>query len=279
MDRQTLVILLLLMLCISRQAIAQDTTLHKFAKYLENKGAYPQAILEYQHWRLSYPLAKAKHYIPEIKLNIYTDLNKNATQLFDSIILLNRDLENKIEIVNRLSYYNLLLEDTITSRKWLTYIQITCRDSVIAIPKFCLSATLGDWKNAKLYLPTISSVMKPAMYKSNDSIINLGLRIKEKDPFLAGTLSAMVPGLGKVYTGEFGLAAFNLTSFIACAVPAKIAFEQRGTSSVAGYIFGGAAVAFYVGNVYGAVKSAKNYKARKEEKLMEKARINGLQIL
>ncbi len=84
-------------------------------------------------------------------------------------------------------------------------------------------------------------------------------KTKKKSPAVAGLLSAVVPGLGKFYTGKKGA---GLASFAANGALAAMAFEAyyRNDHSIknAQFItFGTLFTFFYVGNIFGSVFSVK----------------------
>ncbi len=79
----------------------------------------------------------------------------------------------------------------------------------------------------------------------------------KKSAFLAGALSAVIPGLGKVYTGKPGQA---LASFLRTVPLAAITLENykvNGFKNPQLYIFGSLFALFYVGNIWGSTLSAK----------------------
>jgi hypothetical protein len=89
--------------------------------------------------------------------------------------------------------------------------------------------------------------------------------IKYRKPGLALTLSAIVPGLGKVYSKDWkdGLISFL---FVATnAFQAYRGFTKNGVSSAYGWIFGSLSLGFYAGNLFGSWKSAKDYNFRSED--------------
>ena len=94
---------------------------------------------------------------------------------------------------------------------------------------------------------------------NNQEIVNINdyaLHQKHKSPWIAGSLSAVVPGLGKVYTGNYIDA---ITAFIFVggnAFQAYRGFMKNGNKSAFGWIFGSVAVGFYVGNIFGSAKAA-----------------------
>jgi hypothetical protein len=96
-------------------------------------------------------------------------------------------------------------------------------------------------------------------------LLSLSKRSKNlprKSPFLSGTLSALVPGLGKVYTGNWqdGLIAFVFVG--ANAFGAYRGFRAQGVNSFYGWFFTATGTAFYASNIYGSVKAARVYNNR-----------------
>lgn len=78
-----------------------------------------------------------------------------------------------------------------------------------------------------------------------------------KDEDLAGILSALLPGLGKVYADETG---DGITSFLFTGVLTFLAINNFNNDHPArGWIFSGLAAYFYAGNIYGSIAAAQNY--------------------
>ena len=82
---------------------------------------------------------------------------------------------------------------------------------------------------------------------------------KLKSPLLAGSLSTIVPGLGKVYTKNYVDGLMSLLFVAGSAWQSYKGFKNNGTKSVSGWIFGGISLGFYIGNIYGSAKAAKRY--------------------
>ncbi len=81
-----------------------------------------------------------------------------------------------------------------------------------------------------------------------------------KSPLLAGVLSTVVPGLGKVYTENYsdGFFAALLTGLFG-----YIAYTDfKADHNIRGWIFTGVAAFFYTGNIYGSMASAQIYNAK-----------------
>jgi len=90
---------------------------------------------------------------------------------------------------------------------------------------------------------------------------------KRKKPFIAGILSAFIPGSGKVYAGKPHEA---LTAFLPVAFNGAQAAEgyyHRQLKSPHLYVFGAIGSVFYFSNIYGSAKSASRSNKEKLEKV------------
>ena len=94
-----------------------------------------------------------------------------------------------------------------------------------------------------------------------------------KSKFLSGTLSALVPGLGKVYSKRTADGIYSLILVGLSAWQAYDGFEEDGTSSVKGWLLGSIGTVFYLGNIYGSVIAAELYNYRVEDEF-----VRGFQI-
>ncbi len=88
------------------------------------------------------------------------------------------------------------------------------------------------------------------------ALIDMAGNIPMKSPLLAGVLSTIVPGLGKVYTGHSTDGLLSLLSIATFAYASYDGFVTSGSSSVRGWIFGTLAGGLYLGNIYGSALSA-----------------------
>ncbi len=78
-------------------------------------------------------------------------------------------------------------------------------------------------------------------------------------PFLAGTMSAIIPGSGKFYAKRWKDGISSLLFVGLTAFQSYRGFQKNGVESAYGWIMGGLSFSFYLGNVYGSVKAAKDY--------------------
>jgi hypothetical protein len=80
-------------------------------------------------------------------------------------------------------------------------------------------------------------------------------KVKRRSPVVAGLLSAILPGAGKVYAGQLGqgVAIFLQNSIF--ALQAWEGYRKDGPRSARFLIYSGLFTVFYIGNVWGSVLS------------------------
>lgn len=80
-----------------------------------------------------------------------------------------------------------------------------------------------------------------------------------KNPTKAAILSAILPGLGKIYTNEVG---DGITSFVLTGLFSYLAINKfSNNQQTSALIYTALATFFYSGNIYGSYASAQNYNA------------------
>jgi tetratricopeptide (TPR) repeat protein len=94
-----------------------------------------------------------------------------------------------------------------------------------------------------------------------------GKKLPRKSPGLAGVMSAVMPGSGKIYAGRTADGLYSLVIVAGASWLAYEGFRDAGASSFKGWFFGGAATLFYAGNIYGATVAARLYNERFKENL------------
>lgn len=88
---------------------------------------------------------------------------------------------------------------------------------------------------------------------------NRGEMLPKRSPLLAGFLSTIVPGAGRLYTGRVGDAVTSIITVGITGWQAYDGFSRDGLSSVKGWTLGTLCGIFYAGNIYGSVISARVY--------------------
>ena len=96
-----------------------------------------------------------------------------------------------------------------------------------------------------------------------------GAQLPTRSPFIAGVLSTIVPGAGRLYAGfRIGDAVTSLITVGLSGWQAYDGFRRDGLSSVKGWTFGTIGGIFYVGNIYGSVVSARVYNRQVEDEFL-----------
>lgn len=115
----------------------------------------------------------------------------------------------------------------------------------------------------KTDLPEKESFLIPFEDEEKKTLSNF-YNLKKNPPYkseaLAGVLSAIIPGSGKIYTKDYGdgITAFLLTGLFTYL--AYTNFEHDHPTRA--WIFAALGAGFYVGNIYGSVASAQIFNAK-----------------
>lgn len=81
-----------------------------------------------------------------------------------------------------------------------------------------------------------------------------------KSPITASILSALIPGAGKIYTGEI---SDGIIALITTGLFSFLAYDNfQADHNFRAWLFTGLAAMFYAGNIYGSYSSAQLYNAR-----------------
>jgi tetratricopeptide (TPR) repeat protein len=93
--------------------------------------------------------------------------------------------------------------------------------------------------------------------KKGMEILDLTTRPDSKSPVLGLTLSAIIPGTGRIYAGRtgdgiFSLLAFSFSSYL------TYKYYKEDNRLLSG-VFGSASIIFYLGNLFGSYTSVKIY--------------------
>jgi TM2 domain-containing membrane protein YozV len=91
--------------------------------------------------------------------------------------------------------------------------------------------------------------------KHHKDLVNYSKNIsetKQKSPFIAGLMSAIIPGTGKMYSGKIGEGFASLLLVGIFSVSTIEQFRNGGFSNPQTYLIGIPALLFYSGNIYGS---------------------------
>lgn len=114
----------------------------------------------------------------------------------------------------------------------------------------------------KSAIPDISTILAPFPAEAQPKLmelINMKINPDYKNPTTAALLSALVPGLGKVYVKEY---TDGLIAFAATGLSVFLAVDSfNAGSKFKGWLFTGLSAFFYGGSIYGSAAAVQNYNA------------------
>lgn len=93
-----------------------------------------------------------------------------------------------------------------------------------------------------------------------------------KSPFLAGLMSSIIPGSGKIYAGKTGGGISSLLTVGGLGLVTWENYRKRGLKDFKTLLFGAVFTTYYIGNIYGTVFSVKiaedEYQAEYDHKIL-----------
>lgn len=222
----------------------------QYANYLYQSGDYYLANQEYERivfldsldQLAKIRLVQSHRFLKNYDIAI-TKLNK--WKIDDS--LFSEEYIKLLLLSNQLEEANSFLE---TSQNFSTEKQI--------IYQVATSLLAYDIEKATILLSK-DSITQSSILKKYQSIITDINQFKSKKIGFALPMSILIPGTGKMYVGYWkdGLFSFLLTTM--SAWQAHRAFSQRGVKSAYAWIYTGLATGFYIGNLYGTIKSVRKF--------------------
>jgi len=84
--------------------------------------------------------------------------------------------------------------------------------------------------------------------------------LSRRSPFIAATLSAIIPGVGRIYSGRTMDGIMGFLTFYLVGDAAR--FSIKEDRSITGPLFSAIAAFVYIGEIYGAWRSAKYYQKK-----------------
>ena len=248
---------------------------HKFADFLYEQGDYLRAASEYQRL-LFYQLRESDqiHYRIGLCYRLGGKSEK-AIRTFEKFLRTYPDsqLANDAHYQIGVSYF--LMEQFPQSVDYLDEALPRIADvryRTVSQELIGLSYLMQKrWHEADKIFTTLqeSDVAEVAeSAKSYHDYAVQGTRLPNRSPFLAGILSTIIPGAGRLYTGRTSDALTSLVTISLTGWQAYDGFRRDGLSSAKGWGFGVLGGIFYVGNIYGSVISARVYNRHLEDEFL-----------
>lgn len=251
-------LLILFIIIFSRSVSAQDLynfeNTQKFAEYLAKSGQYDLATREFE--RLTFMLPEND----SLKTSLLSMYRRSGK--YDEAIIRGKQLYSELTTMSASSAVEfgrtLLLKSDYKSAKtfWDSNQKLSTPDKII------LSTTSDilqdNYKSANDLLQTL----KPEDHRlatNYKELAEQAIAIKRKSPAMAGIMSAIIPGTGRVYVKDWKDGIVSLFFVGTMAFQSIRGFNKSGVKSTRGWIYGGIGFGFYLGNIYGSVVSAKGY--------------------
>ena len=238
----------------------------KFADFLYEEGDYLRAVGEYQRYLFYEPQeSEAIHYRIAVCYR-FGGKAEQAIQGFETLLRTSPDSEYTSRIYYQIGATYFLMDQFDRSVQFLSDAlpritdnqQYAEAEQLIGL-SYLMQKRWSDAGNvfSELQASDIIRVReKAAVY---NTYAERGKDLPTRSPFLAGTLSTIVPGAGRLYTGRLGDALTSLFTVGFTGWQAYDGFRRDGLSSAKGWTLGTLCGVFYVGNIYGSVISARVY--------------------
>jgi hypothetical protein len=156
--------------------------------------------------------------------------------------------------------------------------QWQCRLAAIKI-----ASLLKDYKWIEAINESEKAFNQPLGNCTTDSSIHDLLKIGQqgkmlrlKNPAIAGVLSAVIPGSGKVYANRAWDGLYSILIVGTMFWQAYEGFSKQGCRSTRGMTFGMLGVVFYAGNIYGSINAARIYNQSQNSAIAKRVHLDFL---
>lgn len=240
------------------QNLFDEENTRKYAEYLYQRGKFALAIPEYE--RLIYFNPDSEVYQAQL-LESYFNIEA-YDKIAQTIPVWYPD-----SIRYPISLY--LLKTTLKTGTYQEAYNILDNETRYQFPseqvpvlRMVTYGLASDWKKAAGLCNNTPPIDQEADFARYCQIVTSAAEFKPKNKLLAAGLSTLVPGLGKVYTRDYIDAAVNFLFIGVTAFQAYRGFSNDNINDLQGWIYGGVALSFYLGNIYGSWRAADQYNYR-----------------
>ena len=244
----------------------QPENIRKFANYLYTQGDYLRAAGEYQRYLFSQPTALGNDVVRRIAdsyrlggqpdravqfLKTQPDSNLARYELGATYFLM-KQYDESIHFLEKSQ--DLFQEG---EYRWKSRILIGMNQLM-----------QKRWERAIQHFDQLDLNGMPETVEQHVSTYRRyaedGVNLSSKNPLLAGFLSTVLPGSGRVYIGRPNDALITVFLLGVLGWAAYDGFSENGVSSRKGWTLGTLGGIFYLGNIYGSVVAAQTHNRRAE---------------
>jgi TM2 domain-containing membrane protein YozV len=226
----------------------------KFGYYLYSENDYLRAAGEFKEYLRNYDndTVRLKYALCYFRIGRFAEAADNFKTLF-----FNSALSEKA----RLLFY----ESHFFCDDYRTFRDLTDKENYMPMDfrKEVDKLNSASYFLDNSFLPDTATLFKPFDDSVHSKLADFYYKKKynpQKSITTTVLLSAVIPGAGKIYTGEIG---DGVTSLIATVVSAYLAVTNfQNDHKFRGWLFSGLTAFFYAGNIYGSAASAQIYNAR-----------------
>ncbi|MBN1798951.1 MAG: hypothetical protein JW822_10255 [Spirochaetales bacterium] len=277
----SVIIIIFILICAhagAQQSVTDAQKVYGFAEWLFEQGEYERAAGEYL--RFLFLNSNKNEAALLLKIGLCYKKAENyskAITTFHKALALIIDDNQKEAVYYELAYCFFKLELYQDSLSVVLQSQSVVREksSRLILLETADSLCLTDWDTAFLLMDAYLKQPQADYYDLATELNNFtvqGQSLPYKSPVFSGILSAVIPGSGKIYAGNFMDGLFSLITVGIFGGMAAYSFYEDGAESVPGWIYTAVGGIFYLGNIYGSVTAAHLYNERQEQLIIQKVR-------
>lgn len=242
---------------LSHHAPAQDIFdrehSYAFANYLFFSGEYKMAAAEYERLHFLQPQDTLILFrlVQSYRLagNSEVALEKIEKKLGNPDVKMSSSLQREyIRLLILNSRYN-------QCRRYIS--EVVCLpEPDIQFLKLSNEIMAGNFDTARVLLQTYGVSPSFPFANQYQVLLSKEAQFHYKKPAVAMILSGIIPGSGKVYTGNWKDGMISFLMVFGTAFQSYRGFTKYGSGNAYGWIFGGISLIFYTGNIWGSGKAA-----------------------
>ncbi len=256
-------------------AFADTTEINKFPFIIKliNSQYYREALLEIKREEGYQSKVSNELFINKIICLKALEEYEMALLEFDKCPQL---LKTNSELLYQMAYINYKLKNFDVALKLsdeaLNFSNDLHTKSKIILLDGLLHANKFEWtKSMNSYKLLSSYESYKKISNANYELSHKASNLRPKNTALAGIIS-VIPGAGYAYAGhkQTAISAFVVNSLLAYATYTSFKTKNYGIGALTG-VFN---ISFYLGNIYGAVKSTKRYNENRKQLIINKLKFN-----